>query len=88
MTIDLSDSRHHMTSKKGPLPVNHLDRIKHHRHAPLAPLEKAGALKMVAIVAVACADVALAIGGIYLYGLYRQTVDRFTGKMEKKFPHP
>ncbi|MBI2519956.1 MAG: hypothetical protein HYV97_06055 [Bdellovibrio sp.] len=76
MSINSTESRRHMTPKTFPLSANR------GLHPVIAPLEKNGTLKTVASVAFACVDVARALGGIYLFALYRQTVGRITDKKE------
>ncbi|MBI2519502.1 MAG: hypothetical protein HYV97_03770 [Bdellovibrio sp.] len=72
-----------MTPREIPDSVEYLARVEHKRNIALVPVEKAGAIKMVVFVAVACADVALAIGGIYLYGAYRHAVDKIADRMKR-----
>ena len=71
MPMDSTDSHHHTTS---------INRMASGRDLVLAPLKKPGTIRMVASMAVACVDVARALGGIYLYALYQHTVGRITNK--------
>lgn len=69
--MNSTDSHHHSA------PIN---RMGPGRDLVIAPLKKPGTVKMVASMAVACVDVARALGGIYLYALYQHTVGRITNK--------
>ena len=72
MAIHSNQSRRHMGPKKNPPSVNRgLKQMA-------VPVKKTGAIKTLASVAVACVDVARALAGIYLFALYRQTVDKIT----------
>ncbi len=77
MAINSNESRRHMTLKSAPLPV------KRGLNQVMAPIKKTSTLKNVASVAGAVVDVTRALGGIYLFALYQQTVERITDKKQK-----
>ncbi|MBI2519277.1 MAG: hypothetical protein HYV97_02620 [Bdellovibrio sp.] len=80
--MDSRYTHHPMRQKIFPQRPHHLNPNGATRHLVISPLKKGSNIKMVASMTIACMDVARALGGIYLYALYRQTVGRIINRRD------